>query len=128
MEIQAIESILNSLKPQEPNFSAFTIHSDLSDNKPANASNNLLNYFNVNNICVQDKIIKLDDMHLSAGVEYLYKCSSKELITFKDKKFIKKLTVEKDECVRHNVHLVHLDALPPIFITKIGFFLPNSAN
>ena len=67
----------------------------LKPDQKAKASNNLLNYFYGNSVCVQDKILKLDNVHLSAGLKYLSNCSSKELVIFKDKKFLENHTEEK---------------------------------
>ena len=43
--------------------------------------------FNIKAVPIQDKIIKLNDVHLSTGLEYLIKCAANELVTFNDKKF-----------------------------------------
>ena len=71
---------------------------------------NLTAYFNVKDIKVKDakhqgKIIKLDDRHLSASLEYLFKCASKELVASKDKKFLVKHTFEKDGIHYCKTHL-----------------------
>ena len=71
------------MKFKEPIFSAFTFGQNLAK---AEVNVNLASYFNVKGVKLQDKVIKLDDVHLSAGLKYLFKCAAKELVVFKDKR------------------------------------------
>ena len=65
-------------------------------NYNTNIDNKLSSYFSIKDVQTQSKIIKLDDVHLYAGLEYLFKCATKELIIFKHKRFLKKHCKEKD--------------------------------
>ena len=92
----------------------------------------VLNSFNINATHVQDRIIELDDIHLSVSVEYLYKCASKELITFKDNKFLEKHTVEKDgflyskNCLEETAKLRSVGHLSDFINIETFWVIPGS--
>ena len=90
------ESDLKSLNFKEPTFSLFNMLTGMDTKDQVNTK--LTDYFAVNGVILTEtamkgKIIRLNDSHLSAGLDYLYQKASRELERNVSRKFIKKIAV-----------------------------------
>ena len=90
------ESDLESLNLKEPTFSLFNVLTGMDTNDQVNKK--LTDYFTVTGVVLMEtamkgKIIRLNNSHLSAGLDYLYQKASRELEINYGRKYIKKISV-----------------------------------
>ena len=87
---------LEKLEFKEPTFLLFNVLTGMDTESQVNKK--LTDYFAVNSVVLTEtgmkgKIIRLNDSHLSAGLDYLYQKASRELERNNSRKFIKKVAV-----------------------------------
>ena len=106
----ATQTDFDRLKRQrfpEPKFSVFSLKTEQTVNDPEETKDpmkrNLCKYFSVNGFPVSTndeqnpvKIFRLEEKHLSAALDNLYRKATKEVKEFNHKKDIEKIAMEKD--------------------------------